>query len=100
MELEDQILARIVTRPIRQASAIGIACSGEVDPIALRHARDGPIFVRCRRRWRSKTADAQRAEYESNFATVRCPGSKHLPHSCLHIGEPIEINGRTVFRER
>ena len=35
MEIEDQILARIVTRPGRQARTIRIAGSGEVDPIAL-----------------------------------------------------------------
>jgi hypothetical protein len=38
MEFEDQILARILTRPSRQARTIWIAVPGEVHPIALRHS--------------------------------------------------------------
>ena len=30
---------------------------------------------------------------------MRCPAPKHLPHTGLHVREPIEINGRAVGRE-
>src|SRR5579872_3227251 len=99
MELEDQILAGIVTRPGRQCRAIRIACPGEVDPVALRHARDCPILVCCWRWRRSKAPGTQGAEYERNFAAVGCSGPQPFPHAGLNVGEPVEVNGRAVGSE-
>src|SRR5579859_3530327 len=99
MEIEDQILARIVTRPSRQARAIRIAGLSEVDPVSLRHSRDC-LILGCRRWWwRPEASGSQGAEHECDFAAVRCPGAKHLAHRGLNIGEPVEIDGRTVGRE-
>src|SRR6516164_7489635 len=54
MEFKDQTLARIVTRPRRQACAVRIAGLGEVDPVALRHSGDGQILLGRRRGWRAE----------------------------------------------
>src|SRR6266513_1308705 len=99
MEIEDQILARIVTRPSRQARTIWIAGPGEVDPVALRHTRDR-LVLGCRRWWwRPEESGTQGAEHECDFTAVQCPGAKHFPHRGRNIGEPVEIDGRTVGRE-
>src|SRR3954467_408044 len=99
MEIEDQILARIVTRPSRQPSTIRIAGSREVDPVTLRYSRDC-LILRCRHGWwRPEACGIQGTEYKSNFAAVRSPSSHSFPHRSLNIGEPVEIHGRTVGRE-
>src|SRR4029077_15902508 len=99
MEIEDQIPARIVTRPSRQSRTIRIAAPGEIDPVALCHPRDR-LILRCRRWWwRPKAGRTQCAEHEGDFAAVRGPGRHPFPHPSLNVGEPVKINGRTVGRE-
>src|SRR3974390_1329755 len=56
MEFKDQILARIVTRPGRQACAIRIAGLGEVDPVALGHPGDRQILLSRWRGWRAEAS--------------------------------------------
>src|SRR5580700_10187469 len=69
-ELEDRILAGIVTRPHRQARTVRVAGLGEVDPVALRHPGD-LLILGCRRWWRRPEASAtQSAEHETDFAAV------------------------------
>src|SRR5580658_330305 len=99
-ELEDRILAGIVTRPHRQARTVRVAGLGEVDPVALRHPGD-LLILGCRRWWwRPEAAATQSAEHETDFAAVwgSCPHA--FPHGSLNIGEPVAIDGRTVDRKR
>src|SRR2546422_1287812 len=99
MEIEDEILALIVTRPNQQVRTIRIAGPGEVHPVSLRHPRDRLIQGRRRRWWRSEATGTQGAEHEADFAAVRCPIPKPFPHASLNVGEPVEVNRRTVRRE-
>ena len=94
-EIKDLILAGDVARPRWQTGAVRVAGLGEVDPVALRHARDRQIL------WRRRAAAAcrQRAEHVGDFAAVRGPGPHLFPHRRLNVGEPVQIDGRSIGGE-
>ena len=88
-------LLGVVARPGRQTRTVRVAGLGEVDPIALRHPGDRQILGRRR----AAPACRQRAEHIGDLAAVRGPRPHLFPHRGLNVGEPVQIDRRTVGRE-
>src|SRR4029079_3615303 len=89
-KFENLPVAGHVARPLWQTGSVRIAVLSEVDPVTLRHSGDRQVFWR----WRAAPACCTRAEHVGDLAAVRGP-LHPLPHRCLDVGEPVQIDGCT-----